>query len=115
MQMLEREYPSQLRARAKPRWLFTILSVIALACISFSDAAPSQRRTVQSPHVSEAGRLPLTDSVPPQGNRTPTVPVPPPQRTPTIATPTPTTSTSYEAEAPQSTLTGGAQVLSCSY
>src|SRR5947199_5134807 len=93
--MLDREHPSQLRARAKSWCFFTILSVIALACVSCSNASQqassSRGGTVQPPHITEGGRMALTDSVPPQEDITPTVSVsaPTPPRVPATAHPTP--------------------------
>ncbi len=98
MPMLDREYSSQLRARAKRWWFFTILSVIALVCISCSGAtqqtSSSGGGTVQSAHTTQGARLPLTDSVPPRGDMTPTVPVSPSQKV-VSTTPTPMQPTSY--------------------
>src|SRR5260370_12615575 len=119
MYTLDRQDPSQLMARARPRWFFTILSVIAIVCASCNNAAQqlssSPRGAMQPPHVTEVRRMPLTDSVPPL--ITPTVPVSPPQNMLSIPTPIvkpiPTTPTSYEAEAPQNTLTDPAHVIGC--
>lgn len=87
----------------KQWWFLTILSVIALACISCSDAAQqtsqSQRKTVRSPHVAKTGGMPLTDSAP---STTPTAIASTPITTSSIAT----SSTSYEAEAADNTKDG---------
>jgi hypothetical protein len=114
--MLDREYPSQLRARAKSWWVFTILSVIAIVCVSCSSApqqtSSSRGRTVQSPRVTVAVGMPLTDSAPPQLDVTPTVSA---SRSPTPATMISLAGpTSYEAESPQNTLADGAEVSRCS-
>ena len=120
--MPDRQYLADLIARTKRSWFLLILCVIVLACVSCSDAVSFQRGTVQSPHVTEAGRLPLTDSASPQVDMTPMVPVSTPKSMLVVATPIvqspspiiPTAPTSYEAEAPQNTLAGGARVASCS-
>ena len=116
--MLARHSPSDLAIRTTRWWFFTILSAIALACVSCSNAAQqtssSQGRTVQSPPITKSGQMPLTDSVPPQGNMTPTAPVSTPQSVQVTTTPivrppspTPTTPRSYQAEAPQNTWGSG--------
>ncbi|HEX3641067.1 MAG TPA: hypothetical protein VHV10_07245, partial [Ktedonobacteraceae bacterium] len=70
---------------------------------------------VQSPRVTVAVGMPLTDSAPPQLDVTPTVLVPQPHSSLTIATPTPKIiPTSYEAESSQNMLTGSAGPVSCS-
>src|SRR5260370_39168866 len=106
MYTLDRQDPSQLMARARPRWFFTILSVIAIVCASCNNAAQrtssSPRGTMQPPHVTEVRRMPLTDSVPPL--IPPTDPVSPPQNmlpmpTP-IVKPIPQPPPSDEPEAP---------------
>jgi hypothetical protein len=125
MYTLGRQNLPQLTERARPWWFFTILSVIALACASCNNAVQQtsqpRGRTVQSPHVTIAAGMPLTDSAPPQLDVTPMVLVPQLHNSLTIATPTsistPTPKiipTSYEAEAPQNTLTGSAGPISCS-
>src|SRR5438105_4156606 len=124
--MPDRQHFSHFTAKAKQWWFFAILSVTALACISCSDAAPSQEKTVQSLHVTKAGMMPLTNLAPLQGDMTPVVSVSTPQSTLTAAptvppfssTATPTaivnSSLSYEAEASQNTLASGAKSISCS-
>lgn len=77
MHTLDRQDSSHLMARASPRCFFTILSVIALICVSCSGAtgqtSSSQRGTAQSSRTTKGAGLPLTDSGPPQGDATPTV------------------------------------------
>lgn len=94
MYTLDRQDPPQLMARARPWWQFTILAVIAFACVSCSDVAHQTPHpwggAVQHPHITEAARLPLTDSAPPQGDMAPTISVPQLHSTLTIATPIPT-------------------------
>jgi len=127
--MLNRRYPSQLMARTQPWLFFVILPVIAFACISCDGAAQqtssSREEIVQSP-PTKGVVLPLTNAAPPQGNRTPAVPISMPYRAPIIATPTlistpiptptltPVPSISYEAESSQNTLSGNAGAVSCS-
>jgi len=91
MYTLDRQDPSKLRVRVKSWWFFTILSVIAIVCVSCSSApqqtSSSRGRTVQSPRVTVAAGLPLTDSAPPQLDVTPTILASTPLRVPAIATP----------------------------
>jgi len=113
--MLDRQYLVDPAARIKRWQLLIILCVIAIACASCNNAAQqtssSRGRTVQAPRVTVAAGLPLTDSAPPQLDVTPTVS--------TLGSPTPAaiispaTPTSYEAEASQNTLAGGAHVIDC--
>jgi hypothetical protein len=111
--MLDRHYPSHPAATIKQWWFFTILSAMVLTCAScdFSSqqTSPSRGKTVQSLRSTHAGSMPLTDSAP----VTPMVSVSPsPSEPPTVLPPA--TPTNYEAESPQNTLTGDAQVASCS-
>lgn len=115
--MLDRQCPTDSATRAKSWWLFPILSVIALTCISCNDiskqASSSQGGPVQPPHITEGGRMPLTDSAP----IIPTASIAPSPNGLTTDTPTvlsTTTPTSYEAESLQNTQAGGARVISCS-
>ena len=87
--MLNRQCSSDSAVRIKPWWFFTILSVIAFVCVSCSDMAPFQGKSMHSLHLPASGTLPLTDSAPPQGDVIPTVPASPPHGTQVSATPTP--------------------------
>src|SRR5260370_2251238 len=85
--MLGRQYSSGLTVIRK-RWLLLgILSVIALACASCSDTAQQTSSSggggaVQPAHITEGGRMPLTDSVPPQLDPTSPLPPHPPHNVP---------------------------------
>lgn len=116
--MLDRQYPTDPATRTKSWRFFTILSVIAFACISCNDTSQqtssSQRWPVQPPRITEGGRMPLTDSAP----TIPTALIAPPSPN-GLATDTPTVLAttipiSYEAEALQNTRASGARVISCS-
>src|SRR5260370_21451968 len=99
--MLGRQYSSGFPVIRKRWLLLAILSVIALACASCSDTAQqtfsSGGGTVQPAHIAEGGRMPLTDSAPPQLDATSTVPASPPQKVLVRTTPTPMQPTSYGA------------------
>jgi hypothetical protein len=118
MYTLDRQDSSQQASRARSQWFFTILSVIALVCVSCNNAVQQtsqpRGRTVQSPRVTVAAGLPLTDSAPPQADMTPTVLVSTPQSMQLATTPIATPGISYEAESSVNTLAGGAAVSNCS-